>query len=283
MLTHFMDAWGDPGMRHAMVVHFPIVLSVAGIPVAAAAAIIRDETRAMRWTALAIYAALALTGMLARGSGHDAHDAVYGSLSGEAQALLEEHNALGHRVWLFGAGVAVLLGASFARNRKIRLSSAWLAVAVAVVAAGWIASTADHGGRLVYDHGVGTHGGFTATTAGAPPAASDDARVTFFRDEIRPLLIDNCLRCHNPRRAERAGGFDQTSIAGWLAGGWSGPAVVPGHPDQSLVIQAVRGTDPDFQMPPGEAVLNDEQIAALERWIAEGVAWEAFEFQLPED
>ena len=100
MLTHFMDAWGDPGMRHAMVVHFPIVLSVVGIPAAVAAALMTDKTRAMRWTALVLYVALALSGMLARGSGHDAHDAVYGSLSDEAQQLLEEHDVLGHRLRL---------------------------------------------------------------------------------------------------------------------------------------------------------------------------------------
>ena len=284
MLTHFMDAWSDPGMRHAMVVHFPIVLSVVGVPVAVAAALIRDETRAMRWTALVLYVAFALSGMLARNSGHDAHDAVYGSLSDEAQRLLEEHEELGHKVWLFGAAVAVLVGVSFARSRKLRLPSSWLAVAVAVAAAGWVANTADHGGRLVYEHGAGTPDEIAELLGrDAATGPSEDARITFFRRVIRPILIENCFRCHNPRRAERAGGLNQTTIAGLLAGGRSGPAVVPGRPNESLVIQAVRGTDPDFRMPPGDEVLTDEQIAALERWIAEGVAWEPFEFQLPDD
>ncbi|MHC5008761.1 MAG: DUF2231 domain-containing protein, partial [Planctomycetota bacterium] len=208
MLTHFMDTWSDPGMRHAMVVHFPIVLSVVGTPAAVAAALITDKTRALRWTALGIYVALALSGMLARSSGHGAHDAVYGSLSDEAQHLLEEHDELGHKVWLFGAAVAVLVGVSFARNRKLRLPSAWLAVAVALAAAGWTANTADHGGRLVYDHGAGTRDGIAAMSEGALSSAPDeDARITFFRHVIAPLLVENCLRCHNPHRAERAGGL----------------------------------------------------------------------------
>jgi uncharacterized membrane protein len=284
MLTHFMDAWGDPGMRHAMVVHFPIVLSVVGIPAAVAAALVKDKTRAMRWTALVLYVALALSGMLARNSGHDAHDAVYGSLSDEAQRLLEEHEELGDKIWLFGAAVAVLVGLSFARNRKLRLPSSWLAVAVAVAAAGWTANTADHGGRLVYEHGAGTPDEIAELLGrDASTEPGEDARITFFRQVIRPILIENCFRCHNPRRAKRAGGLNQTTIAGLLAGGHSGPAVVPGRPDESLMIQAVRGTDPDFRMPPGDEVLTDEQIAALERWVAEGVTWEPFEFQLPDD
>jgi mono/diheme cytochrome c family protein len=279
-----MDAWGDPGMRHAMVVHFPIVLSVVGIPAAVAAALITDKTKAMRWTALALYVGLALSGMLARSSGHGARDAVYGSLSDEGQRLLEEHDELGHKVWLFGVAVAVLVGVSFARNRMLRLPSSWLAVAAAIAAAGWTANTADHGGRLVYDHGAGTRSANTALPGRAPSAGpGEDARVRYFAQVIRPILTDNCFRCHNPRRAERAGGLDQTTIAGWLTGGRSGPAVVPGRPDESLVIHAVRGTDPDFRMPPGDEVLTDAQIAALERWIAEGVTWEPFEFQLPDD
>ena len=288
MVTHFLDAWNDAAMRHAMVVHFPIVLSIVGIPVAVAAAVAARNARAMRWSALVLYVALALTGMLARNSGHDAEDAVHGSLDDDAQHLLEEHEELGHNLWMFGAAVAVLVGVSFANNRKLRLPSSWLAVAAALAAAGWIANTADHGGRLVYEHGAGTPDEIAELLGRDPSAEADadadaDARITFFRQAVRPILVNRCYRCHNPRRAEKSGGLDQTAIAGLLAGGRSGPAIVPGRPDESLLIQAVRGTDPDLWMPPGDKKLSQEQIAALERWVAQGAAWEPLELQLPDD
>ena len=272
-------------MRHAMVVHFPIVLSVVGIPTAVAAALIQDKTKAMRWTALVLYLVLTLSAWMGGRSGHGAHDAVYGSLSDEAQRLLEEHGQLGTTVWLFGAAVAVLVGVSFARKRTVQLSASWLAVVVAVAAAGWTANTADHGGRLVYEHGAGAGGGGAVVLSANPTAGHvEDARITYFRHTIPYLLAENCLGCHNPRGDKLPGGLDLTTIAGWLAGGKSGPAVVPGRPDESLVMDAVRGTDPDLVMPPGDGEkLSAEQIAALERWIAEGLVWEQFEFQLPDD
>jgi uncharacterized membrane protein len=285
MLTQFLNAWNDPAMRHAMVVHFPVVLSLVGIPFAAAAALMADKTRALRVAALVLYLALAASGMMARASGHDAHDAVYGSLSDEGHALLEEHDELGHQVWLFGAIVAALVAVSFARKPALRLPSAWLAVAGGVFAAGWVAVTADHGGRLVYEHGAGTRGAITGILEAGDAAAEpgEDPRVAFFRRQVRPILVEHCLRCHNPARARKAGALDQTTIAGMLTGGRSGPAVLPGRPGESLLIQAVRGTDPDFRMPPKDEALTTAQIAALERWIAEGVAWEAFEYQVPQE
>jgi uncharacterized membrane protein len=284
MLTPFLNAWNDPAMRHAMVAHFPIVLSILGLVFAAAAVLIKDKTRAMRWSALAIYLALAVTAFVAAGSGENAEDALRGSLAEEAQALVHEHEELGEKVWPMATAVCVLLAVALASNPKLRLPSAWLAVVGALVIAGWVANTAEHGGRLVYEHGAGTPDRI-AELLGRDPSAepTEDARVAFFRQEIQPLLVARCLRCHNPGRAERSGSLDQTTIAGLLAGGKSGPALVPGRPDESLLIELVRATDPETHMPPGDTRLSDEQITALERWIAEGAVWEPFEFRVPED
>ncbi len=79
----------------------------------------------------------------------------------------------------------------------------------------------------------------------------------------------------------RAGGLDQTTMAGLLTGGLSGPAIVPGRPDESLLIKAVRWVDEDLQMPMAEDKLADDRIAALEKWIADGAVWEPFEFTRP--
>jgi hypothetical protein len=243
MLTDFLSAWSEPAMRHAMVVHFPIVLSLVGIPVALAAALGAKNGKAMRWTALAVYLGITGMGVLARNSGHSAQDAIYGSLSDEVQTLVEEHDER------------------------------------------WTGVTADHGGRLVYEHGAGTPGVIADLLVGDVSAdAEPDARIAFFRREVRPILVNNCFRCHNPSRAERAGGLNQTTIAGLLAGGRSGAAIVPGRPGESLIMEAVRGTDPDFVMPPGDNPrLADGQITVLERWITEGAVWEPFEYQLPDD
>ncbi|MHC4414453.1 MAG: c-type cytochrome domain-containing protein [Planctomycetota bacterium] len=282
-MNHFFDAWNEPATRHAMIVHFPVVLSIVGIPFAVVAALMRHRDRAIRWAALALYLALAASGLVARNSGHHAQDAISGSLDDDAQAVLDVHDSLGHKVWLIGAGICVLLGVSFVPNAKLRLPSAWLAVAGSLFAAGWVANTADHGGRLVYEHGAGTPDRvaelLAAPDASAEPA--EDPRVTFFRRQVRPILATHCLRCHNPRRVRRSGGLDQTTIAGLLEGGWSGPALTPGKPAESLLITAVRREDPDLQMPLGADPLPEELIAALERWIAEGAVWEPFEYVPP--
>lgn len=276
----FVDAWNDPAMRHAMVNHFPIVLSVIGIPFALLAALIGKRAKAMRWTALAFYVALMASAFVTKNSGDEAHDAIRGSLSDEAHEVLDEHEELGDKVWWFASAVALLLSVSFARNPKVHVPSAWVAVAGSLFLAGWVANAADHGGRLVYEHGAGTPDELAELFASAdsPVEPTEDARVAFFRNQVRPILTTHCLRCHNPTRAKRSGGLDQSTIAGLLRGGLSGPALVPGRPDESLLILAVRHEDPDLQMPLGEDKLTDDLIAALEQWIADGAVWEPFEF-----
>ncbi|MCZ6611119.1 MAG: hypothetical protein O6941_00675, partial [Planctomycetota bacterium] len=207
-LSQFIDAWNDPAMRHAMVNHFPIVLSVIGIPFALLAALIGKRAKAMRWTALAFYVALMASGFVTKNSGDEAHDAIRGSLSDEAHEVLEEHEELGDKVWWFASAVALLLGVSFARNPKVHVPSAWVAVAGSLFLAGWVANAADHGGRLVYEYGAGTPDEIAELFASAdsPVEPTEDARVAFFRDEVRPILTTHCLRCHNPTRARRSGG-----------------------------------------------------------------------------
>ena len=288
MIQDFLDAWSNPSLRHAMVVHFPVVLSLAGIPFAVLAALWRvgDKPRGttMRWTALAVYLALSVSAFTARQTGEGAEHAIEGSLSKAAEDELEEHESDGHNLWLWPAAVTVLLGVSFVPNRIVNMASVWAAVAVGLLGAERVAHTAEHGGRLVYEFGAGTPDDFAALLGeggDAEPAA--DPRLDFFRRQARPVLVDNCFRCHNPRRARRSGRLDQTTIAGLLRGGMSGPAIVPGRPEESLLITAVRWEDPDLQMPPNKEQLSEENIAALERWIAEGAVWEPLDFQSPEE
>jgi hypothetical protein len=100
----------------------------------------------------------------------------------------------------------------------------------------------------------------------APPAPSGEE---FFEKEIRPLLAEKCLSCHGGGKVK--GGLRLTSKAGLLKGGESGPAVVPGKPDQSLLIHAVRYLDTP-RMPPTEK-LKEREIALLTRWVEMGAPY----------
>ena len=96
------------------------------------------------------------------------------------------------------------------------------------------------------------------------------AQTQFFENKIRPLLADNCYKCHSTQAEKVKGGLLLDTREGALKGGETGPAVVPGDLEKSLLIKAVRYTDPDLQMPPKDKKLSDEQIANLEAWVKMG-------------
>ncbi len=89
--------------------------------------------------------------------------------------------------------------------------------------------------------------------------------VEFFEKHVRPLLVKNCYDCHGP--GKQKGELRLDWRGGWARGGESGPAIVPGDPKQSLLIEAVRYAG--FEMPPS-GKLKPAQIAVLEKWIKMG-------------
>ena len=92
----------------------------------------------------------------------------------------------------------------------------------------------------------------------------------FFEARIRPALIEHCHKCHSgDKDAKVKGGLQLDSKAGLLKGGSTGPGLVPGQPDRSLIIKAIRYADPNLQMPPKEK-LSDSVIADLESWVRMG-------------
>lgn len=99
--------------------------------------------------------------------------------------------------------------------------------------------------------------------------ADEAADAKFFRSRIEPLLKENCLACHSHGARQMEGGLTLDSKSGWVTGGERGPAVVPGDPDASLMIRAVRYGDPDLQMPP-EKRLSEEDVALLVEWVRRG-------------
>jgi cytochrome c553 len=103
----------------------------------------------------------------------------------------------------------------------------------------------------------------------APIQAAEDA--AFFESKIRPLLAEHCYECHSADKKQK-GGLLLDSRAGWEKGGDSGPPIVPGKPEESLLVKAIHWGDKDLQMPPEKAggKLSDGQIADLEKWIKSG-------------
>ncbi len=102
----------------------------------------------------------------------------------------------------------------------------------------------------------------------AAPAADPDG-VEFFEKRIRPVLVERCYSCHAEGAKAIKGGLRLDTRELTLKGGDSGAAVVPGDPDKSLLIRAVRFTDEELQMPPKKK-LPPEIIADLEAWVRRG-------------
>ena len=104
---------------------------------------------------------------------------------------------------------------------------------------------------------------------GAHAIAADAAAVAdFFETRVQPLLVARCYECHSHGKKIK-GGLALDSRSGWEKGGESGPAVIPGSPEKSLLIAAIGHGDPDTKMPPKEK-LPDAEIATLVDWVKRG-------------
>jgi hypothetical protein len=121
--------------------------------------------------------------------------------------------------------------------------------------------------EVIGDHDCMRTLALLAVAACVPALAASD-ETEFFERSVRPLLASRCLGCHagdKPAAGLRLDGRDRL-----LRGGQSGPAAVPGRPDESLLVKAVRHEGP--KMPVG-GKLAAQEIAALERWVRDGLAW----------
>ena len=96
-----------------------------------------------------------------------------------------------------------------------------------------------------------------------------EPQIEFFEKHIRPVLVRNCYECHSAGAKNIRGELLLDSRAASRRGGESGPAVVPGDPEESLLLSALRHES--FEMPPDKK-LPAETIANFERWIADGAA-----------
>ena len=94
----------------------------------------------------------------------------------------------------------------------------------------------------------------------------------FYEARVQPILSENCYSCHSHQADKIKGSFILDSREGLLKGGESGPAIISGDPEKSLLIKSVRHLDEDLQMPPKKK-LSEEQIAILVEWIKIGAPY----------
>lgn len=117
-----------------------------------------------------------------------------------------------------------------------------------------------------------SHFGNAAEQTPVPTPAQNDEHSEWFETRVRPILIAKCLKCHGSDK--QSGSLRLDSHEALLKGGDQGPALVPGKLDDSLLIQAIRRTSDDLQMPPDDP-LDKAEVEALEQWILQGAVWPA--------
>ena len=107
-----------------------------------------------------------------------------------------------------------------------------------------------------------------ASEAPQEPTSISSGEREFFEKEVRPILVKRCFECHGGSAAE--GGLSLASRTGWIKGGESGPAIVPGSPNTSLLIDAINHQT--LVMPPVErdGKLPNDEIAVLTKWVEMG-------------
>jgi len=157
LVQSMFEALRHPQQKHAMVVHFPIAISVLGLLGLVALAVKAGRPGALRWGCVGVYLLGAVLAYVAEESGEAAMDRLDTVVMSEAALEhLEAHEEMGGWVWIILLTTAALIALTAVHTKKtLRLSVLTLAVLSGVIAAGYIAVTAHHGGTMVYQHGVG--------------------------------------------------------------------------------------------------------------------------------
>jgi hypothetical protein len=110
---------------------------------------------------------------------------------------------------------------------------------------------------------------------------AEDSKVDFTRD-IKPILSENCYKCHGPDNQESGLRLDQKQSA--LKGGERGTPIIPGKPAESLLFRAINGGGEDVpRMPKKSDPLSNENIALIRAWIEQGAVWPGAATEAPEN
>lgn len=101
-----------------------------------------------------------------------------------------------------------------------------------------------------------------------PASASRELDAQRFHQQVEPILRQHCYPCHSHAAGQMENGLALDWKSGWVEGGDRGPSIVPGKPDESLLVRAIRHVDPDLKMP--EEQLDPAQIETLVEWVRQG-------------
>jgi len=111
--------------------------------------------------------------------------------------------------------------------------------------------------------------GFAFTAVGVNAQDENGEGFSYFETHIRPLLVQHCYECHSSEAESLKANLTLETRAGWQSGGDSGPALIPGKPEESLLVHAVTHKNGDLEMPPKTRLLETE-IQKLKNWISMG-------------
>lgn len=120
-------------------------------------------------------------------------------------------------------------------------------------------------------------------TAAEPGSSPTPAQLEFFEKEVRPVLADNCFKCHGEKKQKSGLRLDSREFI--LKGGEVGPAVVSGKPELSRLIKSINHVKADdiYAMPGDDEKLPPRAIAALTEWVRQGLPWPAESKPLAQD
>ena len=102
------------------------------------------------------------------------------------------------------------------------------------------------------------------------PLRAQETGTEFFEKRIRPVLVEHCYKCHSRQAGKERGGLLLDTREALRRGGDNGPTIVPGKPDDSLLVKSIRHTAANLKMPKGGAKLPPAVIADFERWVVLG-------------
>jgi hypothetical protein len=113
----------------------------------------------------------------------------------------------------------------------------------------------------------------TTTPDRAQKAAAPGEKPVSFINDVAPILVENCIACHNPRKSESK--YVMTTFAQLAKGGQQGEGITlePGKPDESHLIELIR-PDGEPRMPYKQEPLTPEKIATIERWVSQGARYD---------
>jgi hypothetical protein len=113
---------------------------------------------------------------------------------------------------------------------------------------------------------------------GAKARADRVESLLLYQRSVRPLFVEHCYECHSARAARPESGLRLDTVDGPFRGGATGPAVIPGDPDGSMLIRALDYASETARMPP-RGKLPESKVDPVRRWIATGAAIPGGEFE----